>query len=371
MKVALVCSALPGMGPRDVTKRVASRWRAARPADDVVEVATSEGETIAHLGTGLDDVVRLRHPQAKPTSSDADLPRRIRWTWEGGAFIDLADAMTWAGDGEPIGPTDFLGRDILDVKRQGTKRFHIHLPQLITRSDLGLGMLGELAGTPIDVCEKPRALSAELAKAQDALGMLSITLTYPAGMPLLGVNGMARMWDQAGMDGRTAQNFERHIGGWVHELNQASQNSPRRSLLGDDGADARAPSAGPGGGLGFMLGLLGARQLLIGDHLVGHSIPNDADLIVYVCAAMGMDLPSGLHAATRHAEQFGIPVVLLTDSAGMRKGELPRLGLHGSYELRPERAFAEEPEEIAAIARIPGLLDESISRIATTWGWDY
>lgn len=371
MKVSLVCSALPGMGPRAVLERAVSGWLGARGGDDVAGLATSEGETTAHVGTGLDDVVRLRHPDATATSPDDDAPRRIHWTWQGGALIDLADAMTWAGEGDPIGSTAFLASDLRELRATGARSVHVHVPRLMNRSDLGLGLLGALAGEPIDVREEPRDLTEQLAKAQRAVSDMAITLTYPADMPLLGVDGMARMWDQAGMDGQVAQDFERHIGGWVHELDRAGAASTRRSLLGGVNVDPRVGSSGTGGGLGMMIGLLGGARHLIGDYLVGSALPSDADLIVYVCSAIGVDLPSGLHAATRHGEELGVPVVLLTDSAGMRKGELPRLGLHGSYELRPERAFGVGVEDMDAISTIPGRLDDAIARIATTWGWDF
>lgn len=371
MKVSIVCSALPGMGPRGVLERSVSGWLSARGHDDVVGIATSEGDPIAHVGTGLDDVVHLRYPEAQASSPDDDAPRRIHWMWDGGALIDLADAMEWTGDSDPIGSTDFLARDLMELQGRGARSVHLNLPRLMTRSDLGLGLLGALAGTDINVRDEPRDLGTELAKAQRALSETNVVATYSADLPLLGVDGMARMWDKAGMDGQVAQDFERHIGGWVHELDQAAASSIRRSLLGGANVDPRAGASGPGGGLGMMIGLLGGNQQLIGDYLVESALPVETDLIVYVCAAIGVDLPSGLHAATRHAEERGVPVVLLTDSAGLRKGELPRLGLHGSYELRPERAFGEEREDIDGISTIPVRLDEAITRIATTWGWDF
>ncbi len=371
MKVSLVCSTLPGMGPSAVLDRSVAAWTGVRGHDDVVGVATSEGETIAHVGTGLHDVVTLRHPNAEARSIDDDAPRRIHWVWEDSAFIDLADAMTWTGESDPVGTTAFLARDLLDLQHQGVRSVHLHLPRLISRSDLGLGLLGALTGVEIDVRGEPRDLGHELAGARRVLSEVNLTVTYAADLPLLGVDGMARMWDRAGMSAQDAQDFERHIGGWVRELDRAAAASTRRSLLGGANVDPRAGSSGPGGGLGMMVWLLGGRQHLIGDYLVGPYLPSDTDLIVYVCSAIGVDLPSGLHAAARHAEELGVPVVLLTDSAGMRKGELPRLGLHGSYELRPERAFGEEDDDMACISTIPTRVENSIARIATTWGWDF
>ncbi|WP_126415734.1 hypothetical protein [Trueperella bialowiezensis] len=344
-----------------------SAWLSVRD-DDVECLLTSEGQTVAHVGTGLDDVVAARHPHAQPNYIDT-APRRVHWTWPGAAFIDLADAVSWAGEGSPIGSTAFLGGDILALKEAGSTAVHVHVPRLMTHSDLGLGFLGKLAGVELDVLAEPFDLSDIVARARRTLGDLRLTATYSGDLPLTGVGGMARAWHDAGADGAAAQNFERRAGEWVVELTRAAQRAGRTSLLNGPTINPRAGWAGVGGGLGMLLDLMGGQLRTIGEHLV--SVPSDVDLVVYVCGAVGVDLPTGLHAAATQAQDIGVPVVLLTDSSGLRKGELPRLGLHGSYELRPERAFAGDSDDLAAISTIPPLLDDAVARIARTWGWDF
>ena len=90
-------------------------------------------------------------------------------------------------------------------------------------------------------------------------------------------------------------------------------------------------------------------------------------------------MPSGLDrlvVAHRRVEDVlvaivaGVPVVVVYDSGGIRKGELPGLGLNGAYEIRPDRSY-ELPEESAQdVAEIPGRLADLMGRVATTWGWD-
>lgn len=362
MHVTLVCSALPGMGPQALLERAGEAWRAARPHDDVLAIPTSEGTVVAHAGTGLDDVVRSLHPDSRAVDVGVGAQRRIHWLWDGGALVDLAESFSW--NGHPEGSTAFLGKDLRALHDAGARRIHLHLPQLMSPTDLGRGMLGELAGGSA----APAELGPSLEAARAALRDVALTVTYPADLPLRGVNGMARAWAARGYDGYRAQEFEREVGAWVHDLERAARSSTRRSLLGAD-VDARAGFAGPGGGLGLVLSLLGASMLPIGDALVAGRIPH-TDLIVYVLGSIGVDLPSGLHAAARAGEEQGVPVVILTDAASMRRGELPRLGLHGAYELRPERAFFDDADTLADLSRLPELVTRSMHAIAATWGWD-
>ncbi|QTG76265.1 hypothetical protein [Trueperella pecoris] len=368
MRIALISSALPGLGPLDVGALAAGAWREARPGDDVAVVPTSEGQPVAHIGTGLEDVVRFRAEAA----DTIDVPGGRRYVVAGArAVIDLAEIMAWDGRGEPIGSTAFLASDISMLIDRGVTDLHLHLPQLMKPTDLGLGLLGGLAGQEVSFDDEPGDLGQILHDARSAVRGLSLTATYAAGLPLLGVDGMARRWAALGYEAARAQEIEKKAGAWVHEFERAARHSTRRSLLaGGSDADSRAGYAGPGGGLGMTASLLGATTRLIGDILVASCVGEEADLIVYVCDSIGVDLPSGLHAAVRCGQELGVPVVLLTDSAGMRKGEMPRLGLNGAYELRPQRAFLDEDDDPASLTLLPQLLTQATRKVATTWGWD-
>ena len=67
---------------------------------------------------------------------------------------------------------------------------------------------------------------------------------------------------------------------------------------------------------------------------------------------------------------MGIPVVVVYDSGGIRKGELPGLRLNGAYEIRPDRSYEIPEENTQDVADIPRRLAALMGRVATTWGWD-
>lgn len=370
MHVAIFSSALPGLGPQLVGERAGAVWRETRPTDVVDVYPISDGVVVDHVGTGLDEVVVRFDPTASATQVD-DAPRRIWWKLDSdaGALCDLADSLTWSGTGDPRGSTEFLGTDLRHLANSGVSRVFLHVPSLMRNSDGGVGLLSALSGVEF-TGDVPSAdeLAQALEQARSVLGRMDLVVSYDAEQPLTGVNGMARAWADRGFDAGSAQEAERTLGQLVTHLKAAQARGAHRSLLGAEPDSSRSPFAGVGGGLGMMLSALGARVRSIGELLVP-DLSDDLDLCIYVCDAIGMDLPAGLSALTPRAEELGVPVVVVTDSSGLRKGELPKLGLHGAYELRPNRAFLDEPNSMADLAELPGLLDETIKRVAHTWGW--
>lgn len=369
MHIRLCATALPGMTPGAVARIVRDAWLERRPSDVVDTRILSDGEIIGNVGTGLDDVFRTRFADA--VADEASDPRRVRWVSPESqtGMLDLAEALTWNGEGNPRGSTSFLAEDLRYFRDRGIPSVHIHLPQLMRASDIGLGLLSELTGVDVSFDESSEELSAVLEKARSEIPM-TLTVTFPADLRLIGVDGMARRWAVRGYDSQVAQDFERVAGQFVQNLIKAQQLGSRRSLIATQ-LDGRAAFAGVGGGLGFVLALLGGSVRSIGEFLLSHDgLREDTDLVVYVCAALGVDLPSGLATVTNQAERAGVPIVLVTDYAGLRRGELPRLGLHGSYELRPERAFVADDGGILEIADLPERLRDTTGRVAQTWGWD-
>lgn len=96
MHVTVLCSGLPGLGPQAVVDCAVAAWRAARPQDVVVGLATSEGIDVAHVGTGLGDVVCFHHPHVRAVNLGQSTSRRW-WRWDDNALIDLADSCSWTG----------------------------------------------------------------------------------------------------------------------------------------------------------------------------------------------------------------------------------------------------------------------------------
>ncbi|MFC5280477.1 hypothetical protein ACFPGO_01105 [Arcanobacterium canis] len=367
MRILLVASALGGLGPVAVAGRAQRAWYTVRPNDDVLIAPIAEGDVVAHVGTGLDEVMEYINPELTSVQL-GDEPRRIWWSGRNEWTCDLANSVTWAGQSDPRGSTEFLGADIDHVIMSGAHQIHVHVPTMMRHSDVGLGMLTYLAGQPVST--DPHELSLALLAARQRLAGVRLILTYPSAVTLTGLSGVARHWERS-IGQETALDAERDIGTIAHNLQMAAEQISRRSLLSHT-SPVSSPYSGVGGGLGFMFDLLGAQIRELGAFLAhrGQGLGGEPfDLVVYVGDTIGVDLPSGLRACADIGRQEAAPVIAILDRAGLRKGELPRLGLNGAYELRQD-AYAEEETPIDALAMIPILLDEQVSRVARTWGWD-
>ncbi|MDP9800181.1 glycerate kinase [Arcanobacterium wilhelmae] len=368
MRILLVASALGGIGPVAVAGRAQRAWFSVRPHDDVQIAPIAEGDVVAHVGTGLDEVMEYINPELSSLQL-GDEPRRIWWSGRNEWTIDLANSLTWSGESDPRGSSDFLGADLDHLVMSGAHQIHVHVPTLMRHTDVGLGMLAHLAGQPVST--DPNELSLALLTARRRLAGVRMILTYPSAMALTGLSGVARHWEPK-LGSRAALEAEREIGEIAHALEAAQAQISRKSLLAGSQPSTTSAYSGVGGGLGLMFDLLGAQVRPLGSFLTrrGQGLGDEPyDLVVYVGDTIGVDVPSGVQTCVELASQEAAPVVVIFDRAGLRKGELPRLGLNGAYELR-EDAYAEEETPIDALAMIPILLDEQVSRVARTWGWD-
>lgn len=368
MHVVAQVAALPGLAPRAVAQIVADSWAAKRPDDELTVLPVSDGFSVDVVGTGLDDV------QPGESVLDRTDPRRFVSIAGTSALIDLASGLTFRG-GEPRGDTRFLADDVLDLLSRGVTSIQIHVPSLMVGSDLGIGFLSGLSGVSLDIARVSdlSRLADALTKAKARLAGVSVVLTYPAEQRLTGVDGMTRGWVRLGFDALAAQESERLIVSWASAIGSTAAGLGSL-LLGSSKPDPRSVFSGVGGGLGFTLGAIGVPVHTIGRfQMVGKSAAfADADLVLAVTSAIGVDIPTTVHEAVAIAEESGIPVCLLADSSGLRTNELAKLGIHGSYEIRPERAFLTEvePETPESIASVPESLANAVGKIARTWGHD-
>ncbi|MFP7696046.1 hypothetical protein [Trueperella sp. LYQ143] len=397
MWVALAGAALPGISARDVASQARAAWLAARPTDEVSAFPVSDGLYLAELGSGVEDVIRTRHPHAhrRLLADGGDAGGVPVWQWDDEASIDLSERYAWDGDpGRLAGSTHFLGQLCNELIDSGTTGITIHLPRVISTSDLGMGMVCALAGVDdedmgsilpvngegcepsllVQQCDRYASIPAQqlrelYAQARRCLGDTRIGFTYPDELSLRGLTGMARTWHQGGYPGKLAQECERHIGRWFHHLQQAESS---RHILGV-GLDDRVAYSGVAGGLAMSLLALGAFARPIGAWSISDS-PVNADLVIYVGYRLGLKVPSTLTALAQRCEDEGNPLVGVFEHADVRRGELPRLGLCGMYELPGEGALAFQGvshtdslqlEHRQMVMR----LQQAIGRVARTWGW--
>lgn len=307
----------------------------------------------------------------------------------------------------------FLGEDIVWAVRHGLKDITVVLPSSGWVSDLGRGAFLELALARFSSCDegkvttsgaqerttkertaKEYAVNDEglaregnelkeerrglenlplvelLQRARSFLSGVHITVLTGGEQRLLGLSGVARSWVKRGMKGEYAQNLEKALG------REASQIVSAVALLDDSSLlsaplNARGIYAGAGGGLGFALEALGARifPLRQAVKLSLNGWAEKADLAVCVTGHVGEELPESVHAAVEMVQKAGIPLVLMYDSGGIRRGELARIGLDGAYELRSGRAFDLSIETPETVAELSERLEHVVASVSHTWGW--
>lgn len=381
MHINVVATALPGLDPDAVGAIVRSAWLAKRDADSVNVRLSSDGVVVDHVGTGLDAVFRAAHKDA--LAVEGSEPRRVVWlSGSGAGLIDLAESSGFDGVGDPRGSSEFLGRDILEARGQGLTSLHIHVPKLMRNSDVGCGLLTHLSGINVSLDSGREKIREALTLARRAVGQLRIDLTFEGELALSGVNGMARAWAGAGLDDNEAQEFEREIGKFVSEFEHGA-SAGGLLLLGGPRVDARSVFSGVGGGLGFVLGALGANVSELGPYIrSNYWMPSDdeAELFIYITNTIGLDIPSGLVRMSKDAESFAAPAIAVVNRGHVIRGELPRLGLSGLYNLSradkyeaasESRALADESKDsILASGDMSAKLASRIDKLATTWGWD-
>ncbi|MDR6938881.1 hypothetical protein J2S36_000424 [Arcanobacterium hippocoleae] len=306
---------------------------------------------------GRKDEIRTFHFShgRKVSGVAADLPQILAEYWDlsakDHALIDVAHCASWAGGNlVPDASSGFIGFGLRELIDSGAQKILIHLPLFARCSDAGLGMLMAFADDncaseireieTISLAERITNISDSLlaqaiANFREITKNTQIFITYSDALPLLGFSGMAKSWMNYGISAQSAQETEYLIGKIAGRIE--SLTAARRML----GVPRNMPFSGAGGGLAFLGSSLGITVSSLTDFLFAAQSYRESvkaafaqsDLIFYICADLGAQIPAGLLRHSEIAAEAGVPFVLISLKSDLRKGDLPRLGLAGSYHL--------------------------------------
>ena len=251
-------------------------------------------------------------------------------------------------------------------------------------NDAGAGMLAGLGvGAPEKLDQGPERLAhiqprdLDFGPARELLAGVDLIVACATGAPLLGFTGASGAYAQfKGASRETAQELERVLAQFAsvcEAVDSAVPTAPGVLLTpGEpqaavDVAQLRSlPGAGSGGGLGFALGLLGAR-LLPGSDVVASLLDvgaraQDSDLVFVITDQLDAttlgDGPSEIGVAAARVNALATVALARRVDAGNR--ELATAGISAAYELFDTVSGSEASDEVAA-------LRERVSRIARSW----
>jgi glycerate kinase len=372
VKLIVAGAPLPTLRATEVTDTVFTAWRRVRPNDEITVIPTSDGVAESYVGSGLDDALM---PLARQCRLGGPGESRFAHCDAGEILLDYTDVL----DGIP-GPhsltSRMVGSDLAwAVGRAGVSRIYVALPATGCVSDGGLALAEALAypgatESVYGVRGEPRRPVAQrevsdwFARAASRVRNVDITVLAPEEQRLAGLAGIAHTWMMSGMPPDVAQQHGNELGA-IAEMIERTPGAARAITF--IGARPSSHDAFSGvGGMGLALTALGGHVYLAGEVALRSRLAplvDTADLIVYVCGAIGENLPSGLAVAAEEAARAGAAVVVIYETGALRKGELPRLGIHGAYELFPGFDSADTPN-------VQALLSDVAGRVATTWGWD-
>ncbi|HLS03250.1 MAG TPA: glycerate kinase [Actinomycetales bacterium] len=251
-------------------------------------------------------------------------------------------------------------------------------------NDAGSGMLAGLGvGAPEKLDQGPERLAQiqpgdlDFGPARELLAGVDLIAACATGAPLLGFTGASGAYAQfKGATREIAQELERVLAQFAsvcEAVDSAAPAAPGGLLTpGEpqaavDVAQLRSlPGAGSGGGLGFALGLLGAR-LLPGSEVVASLLDvraraQDSDLVFVITDQLDAttlgDGPSEIGVAAARTNALATVALARRVDAGNR--ELATAGISAAYELFDTVSGSEASDEVAA-------LRERVSRIARSW----
>jgi glycerate kinase len=326
----LLAGVVPGPGGRDVPVAVRRDVRTGTVYADASQVPAADD-----LGTH-DDTSHRRTPGGLARSLAASTAPRASDAL--GHLLALCADAARTVDGRP-------GRVVLGT---GGARSH----------DAGAGLLRALAGTG----DAP--VADQLRTARDALRGAHLVAAVATDAPLLGLHGASAALAARGVDDAVAQDLERALGAFAHDVAAAVEVLDRdggvplgRDLLAASGPRrlAGVPGAGSGGGAAFADAALGGR-LVPALRVVAGAVGlderlADADLVVVVADELGAhELGDGVvHEVAHRAARHAVPVVVVARSVVAGRREQAAAGLSGVY------AWGEDP---------PRTL---VERVARTW----
>lgn len=335
----LVCSdRWADLSAVDITTAIVDSWRTRQPTAAVTGLPFSSGGTgfvaslAACLRTAPDEVWRLRDGTTD--------------------YLDGA-ALTAGGDSAALGAA--LGRSIGD----GARRIVVGVGDA-PGVDGGAGLIHALGGSD--------DLQVALPRAVERTHGVELVAAYQHDTPLLGLKGAsATAVESLGWSRQQAQDHESRIGEFADRVRRIVP--PRKDLLtGKVHRLDLEPGSGSGGGVGFALGVLGAR-LVPGADAFAAAVDLDSrvaacDLLVvgtrvFDWRSLSYDtVATAVHAAVAAAT----PAIVLAEETEVGRRETMSLGASAAYSIVDPRSLRrrDETDTITALSALT-------RRVAGTW----
>ncbi len=376
-----------GFGPllpsTTVTEHLVAGWRQARPADVVEGLPLSDGsagflEALTHLGRLDVLTVAGAVGERRPIGMVRSDAGTAYLTTDGWADADLPlepARATSRGVGEAIGEAVADGARRVIVAA-GDVPWHdagVGLLEGLAHR-LGLAAVAQPAGPGAPTPHRPEPIGAGalglLDAAQAALAGIDLVVAAQTDAPLLGLHGAGAALADRGLDRGTAQAVEARTTDFIAAAEQAAARwRPVDLLGGNDRRTSRRPYSGAGGGVAFILGLLGAR-LLPGAWVVSEEVGLTpaiarAELVITGGRILAdRELSHGVvHDVGARAEPHALPVVAIGGRIDATTRQLATVGVHGVYPVIDTPPW--ELPDLEAIT--PEALRARAGRVARSW----
>lgn len=362
---------------------LATGWRSARPADELIVHPHSDGSTgFLQVVPGsteiftVDDAGHERPVSAVRAGGEADPWSTTYCHTDSFQRTEqvLAEGLRTASSA-PVG--QMLGR----LLERGATRIIIgagHAPW----HDGGAGLLHALAGSlhvgqaAIALRGGTGAINPEVATllepVREALAGTRILVASSREVPLRGLHGAgAELAELPTISAAQAQQIESLTAAFVAEVDNRAQRRSASSLIaGETTVISRRSYAGAGGGVAFILAALGA-QVFPGPQVTAEATGLDAavagaDLVVTGAEVIaGEELGGGVVSdVAARAGAGAIPVVVVGGRVDASRRQMFKVGIHAAYPVidtpatRPQ-ITAPPVTEAALVARG--------ERLARTW----
>lgn len=360
MRILIAPGRFGTLTPAVAAAALSDGWRRAAPFVEIDELPQSDG------GDGLVDALTAGVADSFPLPDGGQAARLHE---DGTVVIEAATVCADDSAG--------LGQTLADLIDGGERRIAVGLDSSHTPVDGGRAALNVL-GAPTDADPgetSPADLAALVARARRRVAGTRVEVLVDEDRVLLGLQGAcAAAVDTRGWSRAQAQERERWMGEWVDAVRRAAPE-PVELLTGRPRRTDRLPGAGAGGGVGFLLALLGA-QLRPGPTWVAERTDlaaraARADLVVgatsvYDWRQLRHSVPESVASAAGASAR---PAILFTGRTEVGRRETMSLGFAGTYALQasgPPRFVAdgsresEQPDEVGAVAALA-------ARVARTW----
>lgn len=369
MRILIAPGRFGDLAPNDAAAAIATGWARTAPADALESAPQSDGGAglVAALIATVADPFTVQVPgEGSPTEVSA-----ARLRSDGTVVIEAAVACAVLGKQDSSG----LGRTLGAFADAGVPRIAVGLDSATTPLDGGRGALLGLAGETESPARPDIDPAVALDHAAERLNRTRLEVVCDEDRVLLGLQGCcAGAVETRGWSRAAAQEEERRMGEWVDAVRR-SRPDPIELLTGRPRRTDRLAGAGAGGGLGYLLAVLGGR-LEPGPAWVARRTDLAAraarsDLVVgattlYDWRQLRHSVPEEVARAAGAAAR---PAILLSGRTEVGRRETMSLGFAGTYALRssgmsfPGRGAGTDREDDHDVAALGALA----ARVARTW----